>query len=366
MTSRRWDRCIHHRAAAADQFVNTYFASESRTPYLIGGAGFDPRSNYLAKQCAAVCGDRLRGFFLREERPNPDESLRSLANANDLEIRDAIESVSIQEVQVFGIDNAPVGGRRAVQMLSEAIDFDHTTDILLDCSALSVGVMFPLAQFCLEAARHRGSDVNLHLFVLDAPHIDSAIQSTSCGKAAPLHAFDGGLELDESTDAVRLWLPQLGGGRRQVLELIYQHVQPHAVSPIVPFPAANPRQGDLLVEEYEDLFDAIGGQMTMTWDVDARDIVYAHEKNPLDLYRSVLNIADARDRVFMETGGSKLVLSPLGSKAVAIGLLMAALERSFSVVSVESIEYRVSQAAETNSLDGAELVHVWLHGSAYS
>ncbi len=365
MTLRLWEQCIYHRADESDQFVKEYFADESRKVYLVGGAGFDPRSRYLAERCAAVCGKRLQGFFLREERPNPNEALRGLADANDSKIRVSIPSVLIEKVQVFDIDNAPVGGRRAVKMLSESMDLDQVTDLLLDSSALSVGVMFPLARYCFEAVRQRGKDINLHLFVLDAPHIDSAIQSTSCGKAAPLHAFDGGLDLDENADAVRLWLPQLGTGRRRVLELIYQHVQPHAVSPIVPFPAANPRQGDLLIEEYEELFEAIGGPMTMTWDVDARDIIYAHEKNPLDLYRSVLNIADARDRVFKETGGSKLILSPLGSKAVAIGLLMAALERSFSVVSVESIEYRVNCTNHRSGLEGAELVHVWLHGSAY-
>lgn len=368
MTQRIWERCIYHRGEAADNFVREYFSGDTQKVCLVGGAGFDPRSYYLTDLCTGVCRNPISGFFLREERPDPDPELLKLAEANDAKIREYLPSVAIEKIEVFGSDGAPVGGRRAAKKLSESISLDGVTDLLIDCSALSVGLMFPIVRFCLDKVRSVSDAVNLHLFVLDAPHIDSAIRSTSCGKAAPLHTFDGALELDEAKEAVRLWMPQLGTNRRQALQLIEEHVRPNAVSPVIPFPATDPREGDRLIEEYGDRFDAIVGEMTGAWDVDARDIVYAHEKNPLDLYRTVLNIADARERVFKETGGSKLVLSPLGSKAVAIGLLMAALERDFAVFSVESIGYSVDHAPGGTGmgLGTAELVHVWLHGSAYS
>lgn len=366
MKTRLWEQCIHHRGPDAARFIDEYFSGEDRNVFLVGGAGFDPRSQFVPKKLSEACEDRLSGFFLREERPNPDIELVKLAGENDARIREFVRNVDIQQVQVFDIDNAPVGGRRAARMLAQALNLENVTDVALDCSALSFGVIFPLVRYCLDAVRQAGPHVNFHILVLDAPDTDSAIESTSCGKAAPLHAFNGGLDLDSSTDAARLWLPQLGAGRREVLNLIYQHVQPHAVSPIIPFPSSTPRHGDMLIEEYRDLFERVADPMALTWDVDSRDIVYAHEKNPLDLYRSILNIADARDRVFEQTGGSKLVLSPLGSKAVAVGLLMAALERNFAVVSVESIAYRLkSEAKEFPNYENTELVHVWLHGSAY-
>ncbi|MEZ6131218.1 MAG: hypothetical protein R3C59_21295 [Planctomycetaceae bacterium] len=149
-----------------------------------------------------------------------------------------------------------------------------------------------------------------------------------------------------------------------MLRLIFEDVKPHAVCPILPFPSANPRIGDDLIEEYGHLFEAISDPLTQTWNVDARDIVYTHERSPLDLYRSVLKIADARERVFAQVGGSQLILSPLGSKAVAIGLLMAAIERDFAVVSVETIEYRLGES-ERIFAGAGEMVHVWLHGEAY-
>lgn len=361
-----WQQCIYHRGRDAKQFVDEFFAESNRRVLVVGGAGFDPRSQFVAKQMAAVCGERVAGLFIREERPNPAESLCELAETNDANIRGLISNVVICQVEVFDIDSAPIGGRRAIQVLHENINLDGITDLILDCSALSVGVMFPMARYCLEAVRTKGSETNFHILVLDDPHTDSVIQSTSCGKVAPLHSFRGELNLDRSTDAAKLWLPQLGPGRREVLNLIFQDIQPHAVCPIIPFPSTSPRTGDKLIEEYGDLFEAISDPMTPTWHVDSRDLVYAHEKNPLDLYRSILKIADARERVFRESGGSQLILSPLGSKAVAVGLLMAALERGFAVVSVESIEYRLtSTRSSLVEEDAAELVHLWLHGQAY-
>ena len=366
MSGCRWQRCIHHRGAAAADFIRLFFADTDRSVFLIGGAGFDPRSHYVAEQLAAVCGNRIRGFFFREERPGPSERLLALAEGNDVRIRGLVPGVEVQEVQVFDIDNAPVGGRRTTRMLADRVDLSSVSDVVLDLSALSAGVIFPIARYCLEAVGRLGPTVNLHVFVLDAPSTDSSVRSTSCGKAAPLHTFNGKLGLDSSTDAARLWLPQLGPGRREVLNLIYQSVRPHAVCPIVPFPSSDPRLGDTLIEEYGDLFEAISDPMTPSWSVDSRDIVYAHEKSPLDLYRSILRIDDARQRVFEQTGGSQLILSPLGSKAAAVGLLMAALERGFAVVSVESIEYRLASDSGTLSVDNdAELVHVWLSGSVY-
>jgi len=335
---RRWEPCIHHRGQDAQEFVGDFFADSMRRVLVVGGAGFDPRSLAVIERLATVCSDRVSGLFVREERPNPTEALRALAKMNDAGIRKLITNVEIFPVDIFDIDHAPVGGRRATRMLNERFNLAGITDLILDCSALSVSVMFPIARYCLNAVERAGSETNFHILVLDDPETDSAIRSTSSGMAAPLHTFSGGLNLDSMTDAARLWLPQLGKDRRDVLHLIHQHVRPHAVCPIIPFPSTLPRTGDELIEEYGDLFETTTGAMTRSWHVDSRDLVYAHEKSPLDLYRSILRIDDARKRVFLQTGGSQLILSPLGSKAVAVGILMAALERGFAVVSVEAVE----------------------------
>ena len=111
------------------------------------------------------------------------------------------------------------------------------------------------------------------------------------------------------------------------------------------------------MEYAEELQDA--------WSVDVRDLVYADEKNPLDAYRTILRIDDARRRVFETVGGSQIILSPLGSKALALGTLMAALERDFTLLYVESIGYTLDKEPAPPASDSDELVHIWLHGEAY-
>lgn len=363
--SRRWERCINHRGEDAIQFCKEYFSQSDRRVLVIGGAGFDPRSQVVSSQLSNVCKDRLAGHYIHEIRPNESASLHAMAEKNDSAIRKLVPLADIFPVDVIDVDNAPVGGLRATRMIDSRINLAEITDLVLDCSALSTGLIFPLARYCLGESKRVGNHFNFHLMVVDDPTTDAAIQSISCGKASALHTFAGGLTLDQNHDAAKLWLPQLGTGRRQFLNLIYQEVQPHSVCPILPFPSANPRTGDELIREYGDLFDSMSDPMTVAWNVDSRDIVYTHEESPLDLYRTVLRIDEARRRVFSKTGGSQLILSPLGSKAVSIGLLMAALERGFAVVSVESIEYHLTSEMDTNT-NSCKLVHLWLHGEAYT
>ena len=166
---------------------------------------------------------------------------------------------------------------------------------------------------------------------------------------------EGGSTLDGLAAAAKLWLPQLAAGRRSALGRLYDFVAPHDTCPILPFPASNPRLGDALAEEYIV-------ELESTWAVDTRNIVYADESDPLDLYRTILRLDDRRKPVFAGAGGSLLVLSPLGSKVMALGALMAALERDLPVAHLEPIGYTLQASVP----DGASsLVHIWLEGDVY-
>ena len=166
------------------------------------------------------------------------------------------------------------------------------------------------------------------------PRLDADIRSIPCDAPGYVHGFKGGSTLSDRIHAARLWLPQLARGRRGALRRLYDFVAPHDTCPVLPFPASDPRLGDALAEEYLT-------ELESTWEVDTRNIVYANEDDPLDLYRTILRLADLRRPVFAETGGSMLVLSPLGSKVMALGALMAALERNLPVAHLEALGYEV-------------------------
>ena len=105
-------------------------------------------------------------------------------------------------------------------------------------------------------------------------------------------------------------------------------------------------------------------ELETPWSVDTRDIVYADEGDPLDLYRTVLRLDDLRKPIFAKTGGSMLVLSPLGSKLMALGALLAALEHDLPVAHLEPIGYEVEKSVPAK-IEQPNLIHLWLEGDIY-
>ncbi|PSH61080.1 hypothetical protein [Phyllobacterium sophorae] len=351
----RWDPCIAHSGAEVVNFINDYFAGKDRNVLVIAGAGFDPRAGVISTQLAAA-GARLRGLFFQEIRPKPSTGLVSRANNNASALTTAVPDHEIVPVEIFGTDLAVVGGRNVASFVGSQT-FEDITDVVVDVSALSVGTSFPTIRLLVERIQKGKGPPNLHLFVAHDPALDGAIQTVASDSPGYVHGFKGGLTLDKFGGAAKLWLPQLATGKRAALGRLHEFLTPHDTCPILPFPARDPRLGDALAEEFLS-------ELESAWSVDTRDIVYADEQDPLDLYRTILRLDDLRKPVFSEVGGSVLVLSPLGSKVMALGALMAALERDLPVAYLEALGYDLDASVPT-AADSTHLVHIWLEGDAY-
>jgi len=351
----RWDPCITHRHKDVPSFIKDYFAEPTRRALLIAGAGFDPRTVAIAAQLAAAQAS-LRAIFIKEERPSPKQELVDLATANGQALKALIANSEILPVDIFGLDEAVVGGRNIINLISRQ-QFGDVTDVVVDLSALSIGISFPIIRYFSERIENGQGPTNLHVFVSHDPGTDAKIQSVASDAPGFVHGFRGGITLDKFATSASLWLPQLEVGRRNALGRLFDLIKPHDTCPILPFPASDPRTGDSLAAEYITEFES-------TWQVDASNIVYADEGDPLDLYRTILRLYDLRQRVFDEIGGSLLVLSPLGSKLMALGALMAALERDLPVAYLEAIEYNLEPTAPRES-GALHFVHVWLEGDVY-
>ena len=351
----RWDPCITHRATDVATFIDEYFSKTSRKVLFIAGVGFDPRSTALATLLAEI-HEPARAVFIKENRPSPPAELVERAHSNGRILTKAISNNVVEEVEIFGTDEAVIGGRNIVSVLNSQ-DLNEPSDVVVDVSALSVGTSFPLIRYLLQRIDQGGVQFNLHLFVVHDPKLDTTIQSVPCHTPNYIHGFRGRATLDNSTRAAKLWLPQLATGRRSALNRIHDFLDPHDTCPILPFPAADPRLGDRLAEEYLHELESV-------WSVDTRDIVYADEGDPLDLYRTILKLDDRRKPVFEGVDGSLLILSPLGSKIMAIGALMASLERDLPIAYLESIGYKLADSVPTIS-DAPNLLHIWLEGDVY-
>src|SRR3954466_12249267 len=97
----RWDRCVSHRASAAEGFIDDFFKTPHRQIGLIAGAGFDARSAKVAESLALVAAGRIRGLFLREERPSPHSNLVASAEENERRLRELVPGAIIERFDVF-------------------------------------------------------------------------------------------------------------------------------------------------------------------------------------------------------------------------------------------------------------------------
>jgi hypothetical protein len=127
---------------------------------------------------------------------------------------------------------------------------------------------------------------------------------------------------------------------------------------VLPFPARDPRRADALISEYEN-------ELVNEWQVDPRDIVYVSERNPLDCYRTLSTLKLRYDRTVEGTFEPHVILSPIGSKVMATGALMAAIEHDLTVQYLETLRYEWDRRTPARDDPPDMMVHVLLSGPAY-
>lgn len=358
----RWEPCVQHLDEEANRFMDSYFASPDRQVLVIGAAGFDPMSTVIASRVASAAGDRVRGFFIREERPEAGTQLVARGDATARELRSIIAGAQIESINVFDPDDqAVVGGRRAVNAVSN-LAYSGVTDVVVDISVLTIGVSFPIVKWLLERARALGNQLNVH--AIAAYRQDSVVPDLEFADSATfIHGFDGSLGLYSEQEIAWLWIPQLTLGKGAAFDGIYQFLQSragqelHEVCPLLPFPCWNPRAPDEIIAFHQE---RINGD----WSVDERSVLYAAANDPGDVYRILLRLDQERRDVFEGAlGGSALVLSPVGCRATALGCLMAAVEANMPVVYQETVRY--DPASSESAPSRPCVAHVWLAGEAY-
>jgi hypothetical protein len=361
MTGRaHWENCLTHFDSGLERFIAEYFSSADRKCLLIAGAGFDPRARLVTDRLAAAMGDRLWGLFVREDRGDPALNLQTLADENERQLRTVVKRCQVETIKIFSPDdNAAVGGQRMISLLQTFDWSKDLTDIVLDMSALSMGVGFPAARMLIERC-DANLALNLHLMIASNPELDDRIVGEPASQAQAVRGFAGPSSF-QAMPIARIWLPQLGRGRVETLRKIRAtHDNVYKVCPVLPFPSRNPRRADELLSEYQSA-------LVDEWKVDARDYIYVSERNPLDCYRTVSTLKKRYDKTVDGIFFPQIILSPLGSRVIAAGAMMAAIEHDLSVQYVETLRYEFKAwpvGAQPQSRD--MIVHIWLHGPVYA
>jgi hypothetical protein len=358
MAHDHWENCVAHFNNQVDVFAKEYFGRDNVHCLLVAAAGFDPRSLTIATLLAEHLGDRLSGLFVREERGTPDTGLVEAADENAARLRALVPGCEIAPVDIFGTDNWPIAGVRIASVIGDYTIAEATTDIVLDMTAMSIGVAFPAARLLLDYCEERG--IAFHIMIASNPELDDEIASEPGDRPMAVRGFAGVDQSDAALDIARIWVPQLAKGRTAALTDIGRSIRDtYKICPVVPFPARDPRRADALIAEYES-------QLIDEWQVDPRDIVYVSESNPLDCYRTLSTLtkryADAVDEVFVPS----IILSPIGSRVMAAGALMAAIEHNLPVQYIETVRYDFDPAKPTVAGAPDLRVHLLLSGPAYS
>lgn len=353
-----WENCVAHFNAQVDVFAEEYFGRNDVNCLLVAAAGFDPRSLGIATLLAGHLGNRLAGLFIREERGTPDAGLVAAADQNADKLRELVQGCQIARVDIFGNDNAPIAGARIASVIRSHSIAAETTDIVLDMTALSIGVAFPAARLLLDYCEKRG--IAFHIMIASNPELDDAIASEPGDRPMAVRGFAGADQSDAALEIARIWVPQLAKGRTAALTDIGRSIgETYKICPVVPFPARDPRRADALIAEYET-------QLVDEWQVDPRDLVYVSESNPLDCYRTLSTLtkrySDAVDQIFVPS----IILSPVGSRVMAAGALMAAIEHDLPVQYIETVRYDFDPAKPTVAPTTDIRVHLLLSGPSYS
>ena len=365
MSRGKWrEKCIIFYNDCVESFYQQFFRSSTRRCLFIGGAGFDPRSVGILEKLCDSLGDQLHTIVVREERPNPDSELLNRANKNLKVFEKFCSSLIIKEIVIFSDDNAVVGGHNAVRAI-EGIDFQNYTDIVIDMSALSIGISYPIVAFFFQPAIQ--ANLNLHITVQSNPKFDDAISSQANDRVSAVRGFNLESSFGGREKAI-LWLPVLSESNYHSMLLLHREINPHDICPILPFPSEDPKKGDRIASKFfADITDDWVSVADSKWNVEPQSYLYADDRKPLDIYRSIISLDNEWTPVFEALGGSTMILSPSGNKISSMGVLMAALERRFPVMYVEALSYDVDWSkiddVDTNA---TEFVHIWLEGEAYS
>lgn len=356
------------------EFWDSHLNAGSKVLFIVG-LGFDPRAlrqleaisgvaDGAALTCVAInfeagfTGD-AQSAKLREQNKRGLERLF----ADELDIRD---------LEPHDNDGIRSISRNTIRLLGD-IDLSGFSDVVVDISSLPRIIYLTILNSVLgslvktEAIHPLASRTNLHVIFAESAALDAKIVKKEL--EPELAAIQGlSVRLDEeAADAwPKIWFPVLGEGNREALERIHMQINPADVCPVLPLQTRNARRSDDIVRDIgELLFDR--------FKVDPRDLIYATEDNPFQLYRNLLAAMDRYEDSLVELGGVRFILSPLSSKGLSVGALLACFENrnrakpdGFNVRT--GFAYIETSRYEAGALSGTEEglpVSLWLTGSCY-
>lgn len=364
---RYWDNAIHLKP---ENFTNFWIQRlrQRRDILVICGLGWDPRMTTFLDALKGFGGDGLRHFQLINYRPSPSfkNSKQEYIDKNVEELRKITFGWMEKNDMVIKTrkeDNRYAGDGEIAKIYKELYIHQYT-DILVDISALTKSLYFTLLLILVKKCKNINKEINLHVIACQDVNLDNQIienaEDTRC-----LKGFSGQLNKDSQKNRHKIWVPILTSNSKIVLGKLHEYLQPKDIYPVLPFPSRNIRTDDDLLLEYHSVF-------VDEWNLNPLNIIYAAEDDPLDIYRSLLNLYDQQTEILKPLGGISMVFSCLSSKISSIGAFMAAFEKEKEIAVAHSIGSHDLKdiddhywSEEHKSRFKENLHSIWLTGEPY-
>jgi hypothetical protein len=370
----RWSNYVLASGQDLKSLLAHHCASAKRNICFILGQGFDPRMNMGLRTVLDAGGEGRRHLIMlqfEEGSSSPSHRYEDLTKQNLAELerlKNGICTTETRTVRMWANDGRRISSRSAGNLFSSVQEFCDFSDVILDISALPRSIFYPLLAklLYLQETDSRAGQLNLFLLVAENPQLDGQIIEEGVDEAADyVHLFRSGADRMSSTGEPKVWIPILGEGQRIQLERLYELVAPQEICPVLPSPALNPRRGDDLIIEYRELlFDRLR--------VEPRNILFASERNPFEVYRQVRQTILHYQRTLSPLGGCQPIVSSVSTKLLSTGALLAAyeLKRSKLAVGIAHIEshgYRIDDQQEImRTAADSTLFGLWLSGECYA
>ncbi len=360
----RWDPYILAGAGEFDSFWKDHLRGRRREILFLLGRGFDPRALKAIRRIRELGSWPKVWLLVFEDGEEESPARNEWTVKNREELADLVGEENIVELPVsIGVTgHANATSRSTRSALSRQGTTAMVDDVVIDISAMPRVVALSAIAKLIHDLDASGTSTNLHVIAAESVRTDLAARGSLKDEVASLVGFSGRLNEETTEHVPRVWFPVLGERQRERLQLIQSHLNPDEICPVVPFPSRDPRRGDQIIAEHMDL-------LFEEFRVEPSNILRASEFNPFEAYRQLFLAMDRYRKALTELDGCKAYVSPLSSKLLSVGALLACYDHQFGEVEgkklnvgIPYVETAVYADPDVGDDVASELYSMWIRG----
>lgn len=362
----RWE---HHLLAARERFTafwKDYFTKPREVAYILA-EGFDPRMCEALGAIRDSWDGNGHALVLHLSYSGTDAKMEQYVKKNRDRLGDLLASATTTNatINVRATAQRAEGARQTGLAVQQFLGHARPRDVIVDINAMPKSVALSALTAALKYSdAHKNERVNVHVVVAHNPHLDDRMKRTDIQRDPfLLPGFIGDFE-SEDNKAVNIWIPVLGPGQDSQLTAIKAEWNPVETCPAVPSPSVNPRKGDDLLTNYQDILLEEGRFVP-------RNVLRVSERDPFEAYHELVSTIAEYGKTYKLLDGCKVLLSSHSSKLLSVACLLAAYDAherdlcdGVSIAFVEAYGHGYDPE-EATPPPGSELFEMWLAGDPY-